>query len=349
MKKFLVGVANIYYYNTNSQLVFQSKTMLDTAIEVSTDSTNINGGQGNALQYIYFHTPEMSLTLTETQFNLGMLGSNVGSDLNIGTNVWVDEEVTLGAGGAGTVVGTPLVTPDESTIIYGWVTNAEGDTVRVEFTGQGFTLPGGAEGDVVCVRFYENNTAAKSIDINANFVPAVGRLVMEAQLASSNSGKVQDSSIIGKVQFEINRAQLSGAQSIEMSSSGVSQTPLTAMALADDNRISGCTGAGVYGKITEVIDGANWYDTVFALAATNADIDLEVSETEKINLFAVPRQGNSFMPPYEDITFATGDAGVATVDADGIVTAVGAGETIISATITEKDSVEVNIEVTVTV
>ena len=339
-KKFLVGVGNVYAYNkATSDLLFTSKAMLDTSIEVSTDSTNINGGQGNPLQFIYFHTPEMSLTLTDTQFNLEMIAANVGSTIVTGDDVWTEETVTLGGGGAGSVTGTPIVTPDETSTIYGWVTQSDGTTTRVTFTGQGFTLAGGTSGEDVCVRFYETDSAARSVTINANFIPSSVRLVIDAQLASGDSSDISGSSIIGKVQFEIDTAQLSGSQSIEMSSSGVSTTPLTAMALAS-SAVGGCTGSGVYGAIKEIINSANWYDNVQFLAVANDPVELTHPDTEQLIVWAIPSTGASFqVPDLTSLTFVSGTPAVATVSVGSLVTSVSAGSSLISIEVTAKTSV----------
>lgn len=346
-KKFLVGVGNIFAYNkSTSDLLFTSRAMLDTSIEVSISNTDINGGLGNALQLIYFHTPEMSLTLTDTQFNLEMIAANVGSSIVTGDDVWTEETVTLGGGGAGTVVGTPIVTPDETSTIYGWVTQVDGTTTRVTFTGQNFTLGAGSDGEDVCVRYFELDSAARSVTINSNFIPSTVRLVVEAQLASGDTTNVSGASIIGKVQFEIDSAQLSGAQSIEMSSSGVANTPLSARAIAS-NAVGGCVSGGTYGTIRELVTDANWYDNVIALAYLDDDIALTHPDTEQLILYAIPSIGDAFVPPYADITFLSGTPATATVDVDGLVTTVAAGTTTVNAKITAVPTIETNALITV--
>lgn len=346
-KRFLVGVANIYAYNkSTNDLYFASKTMLDTAIEVSTGNQEITGGQGNTLQYVYFHSPKLNLTLTEVQFNLAMVAANVGSSIVTGANVWTEENVTLGALGAGTVAGTPVVTPDSSSTIYGWVTEQNGTTTRVTFTGSAFTLSGGTSGQVVCVRYYNNNTAARQVTIPANFVPANVRLVMDCQLASSDTTSVAGSSIIGRIQFEIGSAQLSGAQSITMSSEGVSNTPLTAMALADTTAVAGCTGSGIYGKITEIIDSANWYDLVTILAAQTDPVAISSgSPTSQIVLYGIPTVGAAFVVPAGDISYVSGTPATATVSSTGLITRVTTGSTLITCTITGKTAVKTTVNV----
>lgn len=349
MKKFLVGVAKVTALTKAGEHAFTSNTMLDNSIEVSISNEDITGGPGNGLQFIYFHTPDMTINLTETQFNLDMIASNFGSEKVTGGNVWEEESVTLGVGGTGSVTkGTPILPPDTTaTTPYGWVANADGDRVKVEFTNSSFTVASASEGDKVCVRYYTENSAAKIVTIPANFTPGQLRLIMECQLASSNTGKVSDTNIIGRVEFEIETAQLTGAQTISMSSTGVAQTPLVARALAGDTS-SGCSSTGLYGSIKEILKDAVWYDDVNALAIADNTLTMDTADTEKLSVYGVRNTGATMVRDYEDLTFATSDAGVATVDTDGIVTAVASGSAVISVTVTDKSSIG-DVQATVTV
>lgn len=344
-KKFLVGVGNVYGYNTSGDLLFQSKTMLDTAIDTKISSSQIKGGQGHKLQYIYYYGGELDLTLTETQWNLGMVAANIGTSIQTGKQVWEEESVTLGEGGTGSVTKTPVVTPDVTSTIYGWVTDSTGTTTKVTFTGKNFTLAGGTTGDIVTVRYFAQEDAAKYIDINADFVPSTIRLVIDAKLASSNTGDVTGSSIIGRAQVEVPRAQLDGTQTITMKSDGVAQTPLKASAL----EYTKSNGASIYATIAEIIDSAHWYDDVYALAIVDDSIELSsTTTTATLDVRAIPYQGSAFKPPYADLTFVSGTTATATIDANGIITKVAAGTSIITATITNKNTISAQADVTVT-
>lgn len=46
MKKFLAGVASLFAYDQNDNLLFSSKTMLDDSINISTSNAEVRGGQG---------------------------------------------------------------------------------------------------------------------------------------------------------------------------------------------------------------------------------------------------------------------------------------------------------------
>lgn len=333
-KKFLCGVANLFYYDGSENLVFQSRTMIDTALEVSISNENIKSGQGNAQQFIYFHSPELSLTATESQFNLEMLASSVGSSITTGTQVWTDETVTLGVAGVGTVTKTPVTTNGGATI-YGWYTDANGVTTRVEFTGSNFSPAGGTQGDVGCIRYYNTDNAARSLTVNGNFIPSVGKVVLDAQLFSGDS--VTSSSLIGKILVEIPTATMMGTASLSLTSGGVSNTPINFMALA--SQLPGCTNSGVYAYIKEQIFDSQWYDNVFALAMADDTLALTAGTSPlTVDVYAVPYTGSAFKPPYSDITWATDNAGVFTV-VDGVLTFVGAGTATLTFTITGKPAV----------
>jgi hypothetical protein len=350
-KKFLIGVGNVYYYDTSDNLLFQSKTMSTSGLEVAVSNTEISGGYSNVLQFNLVHSPRLNLTLEDTQWNLGYIAANTGSTITTSASVWASETVTLGSGGAGTLVdSTPIATPDaQSAAIYGWVTYADGSYEKVEFSTKAFSTTLGAENDVVCVRFYVTDAAARQVQINSNFVPTIGRAVVETQLASSETD-VASGSVIGRVQFEIPRLQLAGSQSITMTADGYSNSPLSGMALAYDSGSGACNTGSYLGKVTEIIDSANWYDQVIYLALSDSDLDLVVAGADQtLIVWAIPMSGSAFIAPNADLDFASDTTGVATVGAHtGVVHAVGAGIAGISVKITAKTTVECAAIATVT-
>ncbi len=228
IKKFLTSVADIDFYDQNDTLLITAKTLIDSAIDVKLGSTEIRGGRGAQLQYIYYHSNAMTITLTDAQFNLAFLGTTVGSGITTGNDVYTSENVTLGVAGAGSVTGTPLAI--QSSTIYGWVKLKDGTTERVTFSGSDFTSSG-AENDVVCVTYFALNAASRSITVNANVIPTVGRLVLRAQLNSSDVSTNK----IGELQIIVPRATLTGNFNLALKTDGVSSTPLSAMALASQD------------------------------------------------------------------------------------------------------------------
>lgn len=352
-KKFLTSVADVYAYDNSENLLFTAKTLLDSSIEVSLGSTPVRGGKGNQLLYIYYHTGEMTFTLTDTQWNLSMLGETVGSDFELG-NYYKEETVAVSALGVGTIAGSPIGFTGGT--VYAWATDSDGTTRRavVNPTTGSFTLTGLTGASLAgnyCVRYYAANTSeGRMITIPANAVPSVVKLVLETQLNSSDI----TTNKIGVVQIIAPTVTLSGGFSISMTADGVSNTPLTATALAyipTGTATDACAGnAAYYAKIVEIIDSTNWYDNVYDLSVSGGDFSLGVGDSETLVVYAIPEFGSSFKVPNADLTFsATGAGSVVDVGLhSGSVTAIGADVSTITAYVTSASTIDTTVVVTVT-
>lgn len=342
-KKFLTSVADAYGYNDSTgALLFVGKTLLDSSIETSLGNSDVRGGRGNQLQYVYYHTAEMNITISDAQWNLDFLAVGVGASVATGNNVYAEETITLVAS-AGTVAGTPLAVTGST--LYGWVTHLDGSVEKVTFTGSAFTCASGGATDTVCVRYYASNAASRSVTIAANIIPSQVRLVLEAQLNSSD----EVANKIGVVQIHVPKATLTGAFSISMTPDGVSTTPLAARALASpDLSTAACTSVPVLAKIIEIIDSANWYDDVVGLSIAGGDFALTHPTSSVLSVWAVPSTGAAFKPPVADLDFTSGTVGTATIGLHtGIVTTVAAGTTLLTVAISAAPTVETSATLTV--
>ena len=347
MKKFLVSTADVYGYNSDDTLLFVGKTLLDSSIETTLGNTDVRAGRGNQLQYIYYHTAEMNITINEAQFSLEFLALNTGVTPQTGADMFIEETVNV-SNGSGSVEGTPLSLNTGS--IYGWVTTSEGEVLRATFTGSTFTIPGSDYTGTACMRYYSNVSSARSVTIYADMLPSTIRLVMEAQLCSSDSTTNQ----IGIVQIIVPRASMTGAFTLSMTPDAVSQTPLSVRALATTKEnVGGCTGQkSYYAEIIERLYNTSWYDNVIALAIEGGDLSLVEGDNKKLTVYAIPGNGGAaFLAPSSDITISTSDAEGTHVSLAGdTITAVSATTTpvTVSATINSKPEVDANIFVTVT-
>lgn len=337
VRKFLTSVADVFGYDNDENLIFTGKTLLDSSVEVSLGSAPIRGGKGNQLQYIYYHTGEMKFTLTDTQWNPALIAATVGSSYTEGSgaNVYSQEDVSVTVSSntvTATVLGTPIVWPG-GPAIYGWATLPSGRTIRGTFSGQTFTATKATSdvlvtGNTVCIRYLELNNAATPITIEANMIPKVVKLVMEAQL---NSGDVT-SNKIGMVQIIAPTVTLSGAFTISMKADGVSNTPLTGTALAytESSTSLGCSSDPYYAKLVEVIDSANWYDNVRDLAVSCQDT---IGATNAVGItpvvYAIAYNNSTFIPT-ANLTFSKVSGTNFTINATtGVITtssASGTGE-----------------------
>ena len=340
-KKFLFSVADCYFYETGTNdLIFKSQTLVDSSIEATVANEDARAGKGNVLQFIYYHTSEFNVKLTEQQFDLSKLAPSIGANIITGSIIQVEETITLATAGLGTVtLGTPV---NDRYVINTDVLGAVVDgnlSTSITFGSSGgktFTPAGGQSGDIVCVVYNILDPAARYITVNANMIPSVGRLVMKAQLGSSESGLTGGSSVIGEVIIEVPSLQLNpSGSSLTMSSSGISQSALTGRALAFSSSAAGCTSAPIYATITERIFGADVYDSVSALVIVDSDVALAVLGVQTLELLLIPSYvGAPFAPDYADISFTSSVPGKATVGLHtGIVTGVASGTTTITAVV----------------
>lgn len=342
MKKFLVSTADVYGYDSNDNLLFVGKTLLDSSIETTLSNTDVRAGKGNQLQYIYYHTAEMNITINEAQFSLAFLALNTGSSIETGANVWTEESVTVTKGVGSVTKGTPLALQTQT--IYGWVTKEDETVERVKFNGVQFTLADTNYNGTVCVRYYTNDSAARKVTVYADMLPSVIRLVMVGTLASSDSTTNQ----IGTVQIEVPRASMTGAFTLSMTPDSVAQTPLSVRALSSTVNAGGCDGSRpIYATITEKINGVKWYDNVIALAIEGGDFTMTNGTSKQLQVYAIKNDGSAaFLAPVNGITFASDTEATATVEG-GLVVAKATGTATIKATITDVPEIDANVIVTV--
>jgi hypothetical protein len=344
MKKFIVSAADVTAYSNTGDIMFIGKTLLDSSIETSLSNTDVRAGRGNPLIYVFYHSSEMTVQVSDAQWNLDLLSKNVGSDVVTGNNVFTEEQVTLGAAGAGTVVGTPIANAAFGSSVFGWVTLKDGETVeKVTFSTKDFTATGGAEGDVVTVRYYALDSASRSLTVRSDMVPSIAYLVMEAQLCSSDVA----TNVIGKVQITIPKASFQGSFTISMTPDSVASTPLSVRAFRSDMLVNGVM-TPVMATITEIITSSHWYDSVTSLSIVGGDQALATrTGTKTLDIRAIPLTGAAFKPPYADLDFVSGTVGTATISAAGLLQGVGAGTTLVNVKIHDKPAVDVSATITV--
>lgn len=343
-RKYVVSVAEVFGYDANDTLLLTGKTLLDSSITVSVSEVEVRAGKGNPLIYRYFHSGKFEIALTDAQFNLNFLGNAVGSTVTTGANVWTSENVVLGANGTGTVSGTPLATSSGN--LYGWVKSSTGVDERVTFTGSNFDSAG-TEGDTVCVTYFALNAAARSITIPANILPDTLRLVLRADLCS---GDIAGSNKIGEVQIEVPKAQLSGGFTLQMKADGVANTPLSAMALADEDLTDlACSSSSVFAKVTEILTSANWYDNLVGISVQNGNQGITSATSPKtLVVYGVKNNGDApFIIPNSELSFTSGTTGVVTAGLHtGIITYAGNGTSLITVVVDDANTIETQITIT---
>ena len=327
MKKFLAGSAIAEMYKTESNgelgdLISISTTQIDNSINLSVESQEVRSGYGNALDFIYYYGSRFEGQLNDAQFNIDYIEQNTGAERSHSANIYEKINATLRNGESEiSVAGSAQ---PASTNVKVWVYYDEKPytfagtynnvTNKITFTNDQIEIPAGKTELTVCARYMgvRSGTNVTSLKINSNIIPNVVTLVLTAQLYSSNSG-VENSSRIGTVQFVIPRAQLTGAQEISLSSSGVAQTPLSYLALKIDEETIGCSSnGGAYGYITQILEGVEWYEGIKSLAISAEDDELTVANGTAIDTYALTGNDAFLVRPRTNLHYSyklkSGDA-----------------------------------------
>lgn len=346
-RQFLAGAATVDML-VGDQLIATATTLLDSSITVGSTAEEVRGGPGAKLLGKYYHTSTFDINLTDVLFKLEYFAFQTGSAIQQIADVFTSEQVTLGAGGSGTITGTPAVYQSYGTI--GWAAKPGSDAYqKITFTEKAFTVAGAKEGDIYCVKYISTDNAARQITISSSFIPSEVTLVMTANLyraGGRGENDVNNSSKIGIVQVLVPRFQFNGSMELSMTSTGVANSPIAGSAL--DNPSADCSDGGYYAIITEQLSGSSWYDNVFALAIEDSDIELATTTgTATLSVYALPLNGAAFKPPYEDLTFTSAANGTATVSQEGVVTGVAEGNTTVTVSIKNKVGVEAVANITV--
>lgn len=342
-KLYVGSVANITCFDETEAVVLTGRSLVDSSIKTAVSELEIRGGKGNPLIGKIFHSSKLDISILNPLWDLNYIAKAVGSTLVTGANVYYEENITLGGGGAGTVTYTPLA-PSGSTVC-GWVTLKDGVTIeKVTFSTKSFTCSG-AENDVVCVKYFRLDNAAKSITIYSKIVPSVLKVVMEVDLFSNSDS----SNIIGSVQIVCPSVIMSGVAEINMKADGASQTPLSGSALAfSPPANSGCDSREVFAYIHQIRTSANWYDDATMIGVVGGDFAITHPGTKQLIVKAVHSDGSVSTCPNADLTFSSSDTGKATVTANGgLVSSVATGTSNIHVTVTAKTSLDAYAVVTV--
>lgn len=310
-KNFLVSTADFAYY-VDDVLACTGTTNLNTSIEVSTEEQNVNAGKGNKLIYSFKYGRQLSATLEAADWKLEYLALASGSQITEGmTDVYKLGESVILTEGIGALSVTPIgdvavELPNGSIVTV----TPEGNTIDMSKYG----LTG--ENDSVKAT-YRYNKIAKSIVIDAESNPMSGRLVLDVDRHNNKLGKV------GSVQIIVPSYQLNGNFNIEFTPDGVTSTSLEGKALAVEGDT--CVDGSVYAYIKE-FDDTEAAISVSDIAATLASTKLDTGDTVAISVIGL--KGALYSPielENKDCTFMSDAPAIATVDENGVVTAVGSG------------------------
>lgn len=319
-KNFLVSTADFAFY-VDDVLACTGTTNLNASLEVSMEEQEVKGGKGNKLLYAFKYGRDLSSKLEAADWKLEYIAMSSGSKITEGMkDVYkLGECVTLTDG-----IGVLSATPAGDVAVElpnGTIITVKPAGTTIDMTKYGLTN----DKDSVKAT-YQYSRIAKSITIDAESTPFVGRLVLDADKHSNKLGKV------GSVQIEIPSFQLDGNFSIEFTPDGVTSTSLEGKALAVEGDT--CADGSVYAYITEFDETAKAV-SVAEIAATPDTVSLDTAANTTAAISVIGLRGALYSPVELEntgCTFVSDTPAVAAVDASGVITAVAPGSAKITVT-----------------
>lgn len=351
-KGILAGVGTAMAFDGAGNLILKARALTDSGFNIGTNSEEIRGGQGAALQGKYYHTTSFSVTLKDAVTDLNYFALQVGGIIKSGGNIFTTDEIIVESENQITVKGNPKEFGEYG--IIGWYSHPNDDTATtIQFEGKTANAPGVRVGEKLCVTYVETSDSARAFEVATAFIPSEVHLVFTMPLLNASAIKKTDTaSQIGEYIIDVPRFQFNG--SVDMSSTSTSAASGDISGTALQAGVSGCSGKGYYATITENIKNKDEFDNVYAIVVEDSDVDLRQGESQTLRVMKLYNDGTT--PSVVDnskltFTVSSENSGstYATVGANnGKVTALSAnGTAIIEIKVTEKPELTASATVTV--
>ena len=234
-------------------------------------------------------------------FNLEYLAMNTGSDISLGGDVMVDEELTSTA--KKITLSKPAVAISGSKV-YAYAKKSGTDNVYDKYAvAQDNSIEVPADG-TYCIRYMYTNDLASKMVVKANFIPKTLTLILEANLYSGGSCDIETSTLAGKVTIKVPRFMLNGSQELSLTASGVANTAIQGTALASG--CAGCSGDGVYAEIIQVMANRTLENGFTGIVVEDAVREASKGDKLELNVYACPVDAAPIKLSNDQFTVAEG-------------------------------------------
>ena len=309
-KAFLASVGNgilMGRVDGELQMMAHVNTLTESTLSITSTQEEVRAGQGAKLYGRFNHDAGLTVTLTDAMFDLNYIALQVGSELQHGGITMHTEQVVAtsedwsGAARPTLRVSKPIQQMGESCGFdkyFAWFRKAGCDasdeytsaTYLGDITAQaklekedgayivmkdGFVIQSADEnlikvGETYCVSYFTTELSAKTVMVNANFVPAELSLILTTKLFAGDANNPETGRPVGEITIKVPRFSLDGAFDLSMAMSSAATMSLNGTALA--TAANDCDGEGVYAEIVEVVNGVKWYDDVVELRPDLEDV-----------------------------------------------------------------------------
>lgn len=304
--QFLVSVADVMLFDTTGnqeQLILSGKTLLNSSLTQSMQTTAIYAGKGSQKVFEYNYQKELAFTIEDAAFDTAYIclqnGTKVNNQL---AEIYTQEKVTFDASGVATVTGAPIG------VVQAQLENGEYATLTsVGATITDLRFANKAEVNVI----YAEAKTVDTITIDAKTFPKAMKMVLNVDIYTNN-GKEQE------MQITVPKFKPDGALELSMTHDGVSSSALAGSALADKD--------GNYAYIAFNNIAGTTAVAVTSLAATPTLVEFDLVSPTPVKPVVLGIRGGVYGNITLDntaLTWTSDDASIATVAPDGTIALAG--------------------------
>lgn len=318
---------------------YQSNKVQTSQLTTSVNMNEIRAGLGNAIAIQLPSDSAVNLELTAADFSMKTKAMQLGSSVTYNVPTPVCEVITATGATLSVDANATPVAPQGYSKVLAYVNDGTSDAstaYEINNSNQvvGFTA---TNGQTYKVYYWVNNVSAQQVTAYSVFAPAVKHVTMQiAVYSTENTSSASQGSLVGWLYCIIPRMQFSARADTDGSqtSNVTSLLSGTALTYDPDSAEDVCTDCGLSELAYWVyVPTGSSVQSVVALAVIGGAMTILKNTTKQIPIRFLMEDGSLVVPDYSLMTYASSQPGTATVSATGLISAVAAGNTVVTATL----------------
>lgn len=356
---FVVGTELTMYDPANGNVVGFDNVGTDGAINYTFDFTEVTGGMQNKLVGLIPHSTRLTGTYTSQAFSLAQRALISGGTLTYNAVAPVCETIKA-SGTTLTVSKTPARSQlQDASDTYAWcyvrphgAASYEGVNYGVDISTkavQNLTATVDTEYDVF---YFTEWTSAQQLALPDAANPSVVSIQQKWAVYSEQNGSRSQGTLQGYLYVFVSRVMLEGDAGLNGSQTTNSTTAYTWRALSGHDNMPVCDAcdntANDFAYYVYVPCGSA-LTNVAGIVVVGGDMTIPTGTDVQLNIKYIMKDGSTATPDYSAMTYNSASTSVATINTSGVVHPVGAGSSVITATLSNGDeSIVAKTTVTVT-
>lgn len=312
---FVAGISKVIFLS-NNQIIGIGKALTQAIFNISSVKTEVRGSRGHILYSNFFHSGNMTLSITNSLFNLEQIASVFGSDIESGgILLYESKNKKEFADINGNIYLPKTIAPVNGEYLCWYKKSSDKVWQSTRAYNNTITIPGANLKDGYCVKFFYYDENAEKINVKASYIPNTLSIIVFSDLYKKGGVGVNRNAKAGTISIHIPRFQLDGNFDLTAISSSNTAIEIkgTALSVVDKNS---CNTSAYYGYMTQEIYGDKWQNKVMMIKPVVNVFNLERGEEKTLQMIVYYYGG---IPPqikdnsYFTFTMVDGSANGSTI------------------------------------